>query len=78
MIALPVGMSVRDWADSVALDLNQYGVIGSLDRDDQWQAWAANLCALAGISAQLPPDPFAFGDWVEWARRFVATIDRDD
>lgn len=67
MIVRPVGISLQDWADSVALDLGIYGVVGKIT-DDDWQSWAIQLCNNVGIGKNIP-NPYQFEQWDEWAQR---------
>lgn len=74
MITLPVIISLKDWADQLALDLDQYAPIPRLDNEDEWQDWAKAFCVISGISQRNPPNPYQFSDWREWASRFAQVM----
>lgn len=63
----PINMTVRDWADSVVLSIGDTWGVGRLDDETRWQDWAIQL--LRAYSPRNLPDPYAFGDWRDWARR---------
>jgi len=67
MIARPIGISLQDWADSVALDLGIYGVVGKIT-DDNWQDWGVQFCNNVGIGQNMP-NPYQFEHWDKWAER---------
>ena len=65
----PVGMSLRDWADSLILTTNASWSFGRLDDEEHWQAWGAEFRNANPFSTQQVPDPYAFSTWQEWAMR---------
>lgn len=67
MIVRPVNITLRDWADSVSLDLGVYGIVGKIDEDD-WQAWGVQFTNNVGIGKNMP-NPYQFEDWRDWAER---------
>lgn len=73
-ITLPTGMSLRDWADQVALDLDPYGSFGRLDVEQNWQNWAMQLFSNMTLKENIPI-PYAFDDWREWAERFCQVVE---
>ena len=68
-ITLPTGMGLRDWADQVALDLDNYGALGRLDDVENWQNWAMQFLNNTTLGRNFPL-PYDFDDWREWAERF--------
>lgn len=70
----PSYMSVREWTDFMVPNLEQYGNLGRLSRDDEWRAWGAQLLNLPGISGSIVPDPYQFDDWRTWAQRCVQNL----
>ena len=74
MITLPVIIGLRDWADQICLDLDQYGPIPQLENEAEWQNWATSFCVISGISQKNPPNPIHFTDWREWASRFAQVM----
>jgi hypothetical protein len=68
-ITLPGQLSLLDWADQVALDLDPYGSFGRLDNKDAWQEWAMNILNTSTIKGNFPV-PYDFDDWRDWAERF--------
>ncbi len=65
----PVGMSLKDWADSVVLSVSDAWSFGRLDNEDEWQSWAKAFVVANGYSQLNVPDPYQFSDWREWAMR---------
>lgn len=75
MITQPAIMGLRDWADSIILDLSTYGALIRLDDEDKWQEWALQFCVISGLSQKNVPYPYDFADWRSWAQRFVGVVD---
>ena len=73
-ITLPTGMGLRDWADQIALDLDNYGALGRLDDVDNWQNWAMQFLNNTTLGRNFPL-PYDFNDWREWAERFCQTAE---
>lgn len=67
--------SLRDWADFTVFDLERYAAIGRLDKEEDWQRWAAAIVGINGISQKNPPSPYDFSDWRDWAARFYQILD---
>lgn len=68
MIVRPVGISLRDWADQLTLDLN----VQRLDGPD-WQPWGASISVVYSI-----PNPYGFADWREWADRVCNALENGE
>lgn len=66
---------LRSWADVTVYDLENYGPIPRLEKESEWQNWAAGIVGINGISQQNPPSPYNFTDWREWAIRFYQMFD---
>ena len=73
-VTLPFGMSLMDWADQIALDLDPYGTFGRIMSEDEWQNWAVQFLNTMSLKENLP-NPYQFDDWREWAERFCQTIE---
>lgn len=73
-ITLPVHMSLRDWADQVALDLDPFGAFGRLTDEANWQSWAMQFVNNATLKENIPI-PYQFDDWQEWADRFCQCVE---
>jgi hypothetical protein len=71
----PRTVDLRLWADSVVFDLEQFGPIGRLENETEWQDWGAGLIGINGISQRNPPSPYQYDDWKEWAIRFYQMFD---
>lgn len=71
---LPFGMSLQDWADQIALDLDPYGAFGRLDDVNQWQNWAMQFLNNMTLRENIP-NPYQFSEWREWAERFCQTLE---
>lgn len=65
----PVGMSLRDWADSVVLALGSTWSFGALQDEAEWRDWAVGFVRAQPFAQRGPPDPYRFDDWREWAMR---------
>ena len=68
-ITLPVGMTLRDWADQISLDLDKYGAFGRLDDETKWQDWAMQFLNNTSLKNNFPI-PYDYQNWQEWAQRF--------
>jgi len=53
-VTLPTGMSLRDWADQIALDLDSFGAFGRLDIEEQWQNWAMQFLNNMSLGNNFP------------------------
>lgn len=71
----PRTMRLQDWADVTVYDLEQFGPIARLEKESEWQNWAAGIIGINGISQQNPPSPYQYDDWREWAIRFYQVLD---
>ncbi len=72
IIVRPTNIELQDWADTVCLDLDVYGVVARLQSED-WQGWAAQFLNNVEIGKNVP-NPYNFADWQEWAQRFCDTV----
>jgi hypothetical protein len=71
-VILPtINMTVTEWTDMMALELERYGVVSRLDEPERWKDWANRVIAMPKIAVTIPPVPDLFNDWREWAERFV-------
>lgn len=64
----PHGMTLRDWADQVSLDLDIYGYVTKLEGED-WQNWGVQFLNNGAIGRNIP-SPYGFDNWLDWAERF--------
>lgn len=71
----PYGMSLRDWADSVILTANDAWAFGRLDDETKWQEWAVGFVRASNFAQRVPPDPYQFNDWREWAMRMYPILE---
>ena len=72
-VTLPSYMSLNDWADQIALDLDSYGAFGRLENPDDWQEWAMQFLNNTSLKNNFP-NPYYFSDWREWAERFCQLL----
>jgi hypothetical protein len=73
-VTLPSGMSLRDWADQITLDLDPYGAFGRLDIEDQWQNWAMQFLNNLSLRENFPV-PYSYDNWRDWAERFCQVLE---
>lgn len=71
----PRGMTLLDWTASVTLSIGDAWSFGRLDDESQWQSWAVGFLRAGHTSPNLPPDPFQFSDWREWAMRAYTMLE---
>lgn len=69
----PTGMELRDWADQIVLDLDNYGAFGRLQAEAQWQDWAMQFFNNTTLGRNFP-NPYQFAHWREWAERFIQML----
>jgi hypothetical protein len=72
-VTLPTYMSLMDWADQVALDLDPYGALRRLNDETDWQNWAMQFLNNTSLKENFPV-PYHFTDWREWAERFCQVL----
>jgi len=73
-VTLPVGISLKDWADCLITDFVEFGAYYPLEDPEKWQDWAAQYKGATNLVEDFP-DPYSFhkSEWREWAQRFVQT-----
>jgi len=74
VVTLPTGMSLKDWADQISLDLDPFGTFGRLDDESKWQDWAVQFSSRASLSENFPT-PYNFSNWRDWAERFCQVVE---
>jgi hypothetical protein len=72
-VTLPTHMTLSDWANQVALDLDPFGTFGRLYDPDNWRGWAMQFLNNASLGRNFP-HPDYFDDWREWAERFTQAL----
>jgi hypothetical protein len=65
---------VVEWADATALTLYDLTAVPRLNRVEDWQEWAKDVCGDPNIAAYEPPNPTAYDDWRTWASLFNESI----
>jgi hypothetical protein len=65
----PHGLSLLQWADAVILSVGDAWSLGKLEDETQWQDWAVGFVRASSFTQRIPPDPYQFNDWREWAMR---------
>lgn len=68
--------SFIEWSDYMVPDLEEYGAIGRVFREEDWQDWGAGLLSLSGIATLGIPSPYEFSDWKDWAFRFIDLLNQ--
>jgi hypothetical protein len=72
-LTLPAGLTLTEWADRVALDMDPYLSASKLLDETRWQDWAVQFLNSTSIGRNLP-NPYGFSDWREWADRFIGSL----
>lgn len=68
--------NVMQWADfMVPLFERESENFPRLEREEDWQDWAATLFGDVDPIGQDVPDPHTYDNWREWAQRLFATTD---
>lgn len=65
----PRGLTLREWADAVILVVGDAWSFGKLENEADWQEWAVGFVRASSFTQRVPPDPYQFNDWREWAMR---------
>lgn len=65
----PVGMTLKDWADSIVLSVGDAWSFGKLLDENDWQNWAVGFVRASNFTQRVVPDPYEFDDWRDWAMR---------
>jgi hypothetical protein len=68
-------MTVIEWTDRTALNLDKLVQVERLDDPEKWQDWANNILKTPNLEGQNTPNPYQFDDWMEWAMRFNQNVD---
>jgi len=70
----PRGLDLHQWADAVVLTVRETWPYGRLIGSD-WQSWAVGFLRSSAMSGNIPPDPYQFTDWREWAMRAAPMLE---
>ena len=65
----PVGMTWQDWAASVILSVGDAWSFGKPPEEAKWQDFAVGFVRAPSFAQRVPPDPYQFSDWRDWAMR---------
>lgn len=71
----PRDMNAMEWTAATTLNLERFGSVPQLFRDDAWRDWVVAVIGLTTISGVVLPDPYDFPDWTSWALRFNEIMD---
>jgi len=67
MITWPQGLTLKQWADAVIIDLNSKNILVG-----DWQKWAEQFNL--ELETYNLPNPYMFDDWNLWAERLCGEI----
>lgn len=73
IITRPTNLRAVDWANNVCSDLREFGIIGSLVREEDWRSWGSQLLNNAALGNNLP-NPYQFAEWRPWAERLCDAL----
>lgn len=65
----PIGMTWQDWAASVILAVGDAWSFGKPPAEEDWQGWAVGFLRAPSFAKNVPPDPYQFSNWRDWAIR---------
>lgn len=65
----PIGMTWQDWAASVILANGDAWAFGKPPEEAEWQDFAVGFLRAPTFSQRIPPDPYQFSNWRDWAIR---------
>lgn len=71
----PRGMTLRDYADSLVLSVDAAWSFGKLEDEADWQSWAVGFVRANNFAQQLPPNPYMFSNWRDWAERAYTMLE---
>jgi hypothetical protein len=71
----PRGMTWRDWADSVVLSVSDVWSFGTPPEEAAWRDFAVGFVRAPEFAQRVPPDPYVFTDWREWAMRMYPILE---
>lgn len=63
----PLGMTWQDWASSVILTSGDAWSFGKPPAEEYWQDFAVGFLKAPTFSKRIPPDPYQFSNWRDWA-----------
>lgn len=66
----PKGMTAREWTAASTINLERFGSIPALQKDEDWRGWGAVLAVFASLSGIVIPNPYDFAAFEDWAQRF--------
>lgn len=71
----PTGMTWQDWASSVILSVGDVWAFGKPPEEAKWQSFAVGFVRAFPFSQRVPPDPYQFSDWRDWAMRVYPMLE---
>ena len=71
----PRGMTMKQWADALILYEPDGWAFGKLLDEDLWRDWAVGFLRASHFAQRIPPDPWHFDDWREWAERAYTMLE---
>lgn len=74
IITLPTNLTLLDWADQIALDLDSKVPVERLNDVNDWQRWAEQFVLSVQLGGNNIPNPFVFKDWRDWADGFCKSL----
>lgn len=70
----PIGMTAKEWTAASHINLERFGAIPALQRNEDWQNWGAAISLLSSLGGMVIPNPYEFTDFQTWAERFNESI----
>jgi hypothetical protein len=71
----PRGMAWQDWASSVVLVVGDAWSFGAPPSEDGWRDFAVGFVRAPTFAQRVPPDPYQFDNWREWAMRMYPILE---
>ena len=71
----PRGMTWLDWADGVVLAVGDAWSFGVPPPETGWRDFAVGFVRAPPFAQRVPPDPYQFDNWRDWAMRMYPILE---
>ena len=70
----PQGLNAVEWTGAMAMYMDKFGTLPSIQRPEDWKTWGAEALLLSSLNGIVLPNPYDFSDFETWAQRFVEIL----